>query len=366
MIQPLPYVAQIAPYVPGKPVKELERELGITSCVKLASNENPLGPSPKAVAALQQFLTGSGELCRYPEGSGYYLKAALQQKLSVGGVSVGPDNLILGNGSNELLNLATRTYMGPGDEAVMSQMSFVVYKMAVMSVGGVAHEVPMTDFRHDLDAMASAITPKTKMVFIANPNNPTGTINTAGEFDRFMQRVPENVLVVVDEAYIEYVSRPDYPDSLRYFANGRDVLLLRTFSKAYGLAALRIGYGIAQPEIVAAINRLREAFNTNTPAQVAAEAAVGDTDHVRKSIEINAEGKAYLMKELAALGLPGVPSETNFIFVPLQRESMPLFDGLLRKGVIVRPVGPKAIRISIGLPHENERCIAALKEVLAA
>lgn len=366
MIQPLSCVAQIAPYVPGKPVKELERELGIASCVKLASNENPLGPSPKAVAAIQQFLADSGELCRYPEGSGYYLKAALQKKLSTSDIQVGHDNLILGNGSNELLNLATRTYMGPGDEAVMSQMSFVVYKMAVMSVGGVAHEVPMIDFRHDLDAMAAAITPKTKMVFIANPNNPTGTTNTAGEFERFMKRVPENVLVVVDEAYIEYVSRPDYPDTLRYFAAGRNILLLRTFSKVYGLASLRIGYGIAKPEIVDAINRLREPFNTNTLAQVAAEAAVGDAEHVTRTVSVNAAGKMYLMKELAALGMPGVPSEANFIFIPLERESMPLYEGLLRKGVIIRPVGPKAIRISIGQPHENERCIAALKEILSA
>ena len=366
MIQPLSYVEKIAPYVPGKPVKELERELGIASCVKLASNENPLGPSPKAVSAVQAFLANSGELCRYPEGSGYYLKAALQNKLSAGGRTVGYDNLVLGNGSNELLNLATRTYMGPGDEAVMSQMSFVVYSMAVQSVGGIAHQVPMIDYRHDLAAMADAITPKTRMVFIANPNNPTGTTNTAGEFERFMQRVPENVLVVVDEAYIEYVSRPDYPDSVKYFADGRDILLLRTFSKIYGLASFRIGYGIAKPEVITAINRLREPFNTNTLAQVAAEAAVSDDEHVRKSVENNEAGKSYLMKELAALGLPAVPSEANFIFVPLSGESMPLYDSLLRKGVIIRPIGPKAIRVSIGLPNENERFIAALKEVLAA
>lgn len=366
MIQPLPYVEKISPYVPGKPVKELERELGISSCVKLASNENPLGPSPKAVAAIQQFLSGSEDICRYPEGSGYYLKAALQKKLSAGGIAVGFDNLILGNGSNELLNIATRTYMSPGDEAVMSQMSFVVYSMAVQAVGGVAHQVPMTNYRHDLAAMADAITPKTKMVFVANPNNPTGTTSSAGEFERFMQRVPENILVVVDEAYIEYVSRQDYPDTLKYFAAGRDILLLRTFSKAYGLASLRIGYGIAKPEIITAVNRLREPFNTNTLAQVAAEAAVADDEHVRNTLENNAAGKQYLMKELAALELPGVPSEANFIFVPLRMDSMSLYDKLLRKGVIIRPIGPKAIRISIGMPHENERFIAALKEILAA
>jgi histidinol-phosphate aminotransferase len=366
MIQPLPYVAQVPPYVPGKPIKELQRELGLTSCVKLASNENPLGPSPKAVAAIQKFLSTSEELCRYPEGSGYSLKLALQQKLSSQTIPVGFDNLILGNGSNELLNLATRTYLGPSDEAVMSQMSFVVYKMAVQSVGGIAHEVPMINYRHDLDAMADAINDRTKIVFVANPNNPTGTINTAEEFDRFMKRVPDNVLVIVDEAYIEYVGRTDYPDSLRYFAENRSILLLRTFSKAYGLAALRIGYGIAHAEIVTAINRLREAFNANTIAQIAAEAALDDTEHVRRSVEMNAAGKAYLMKELAALGLSVIPSEANFIFVPLDREAAPLYDRLLRKGVIIRPVGPKAVRITIGLPHENERCIAALKEALSA
>ncbi|HMK44871.1 MAG TPA: histidinol-phosphate transaminase [Dissulfurispiraceae bacterium] len=366
MIQPLPYVARISPYVPGKPVKELERELGISSCVKLASNENPHGPSPKAIAALQQLLAGSGELGRYPEGSGYYLKTALAVKLSLGGIPVGFDNLILGNGSNELLDLAARTYMGPGDEAVMSQMSFVVYSSAVQSVGGIAHQVPMTDYRHDLERMADAITPKTRIVFIANPNNPTGTTNSAGEFDRFMQRVPENILVIVDEAYIEYVTRTDYPNTLRYFGEGRDVLLLRTFSKIYGLASLRIGYGIASEGIVTAINRLREPFNTNTPAQIAAEHALADEDHVRRSIENNEAGKKYLMKELAAAGMLAVPSEANFIFVPLATESMPLFEALLRKGVIIRPAGPKAVRITIGLPHENERFIAALKEVMSA
>ena len=365
MIKPLECVKQIKPYVPGKPVKELERELGISGCVKLASNENPAGPSPRAVAAINSYLAASSELCRYPDGSSYYLKQALSEKISGRGLDLDPGNFILGNGSNELLDMAARTYVGPGDEAVMATPSFVVYSMAVKAIGGVACEVGLAEYRHNLSAMADAITPKTKIVFIANPNNPTGTINRKAEFDAFMKRVPDGVLVVVDEAYLEYVTDPEYPDTLRsYFMEGRDILLLRTFSKAYGLAALRVGYGIAKKEIIEDLNRIREPFNNNSLAQEAAMAALDDEAHLAKSLGINEEGKKYLYRELSNLGLAYVPTEANFIYMPLDTTSKTLFDSLLKQGVIVRPVGPNEMRVTIGLESENRRFIEALKKSL--
>lgn len=362
MIKPLESVKQIKTYLPGKPRKELERELGISGCVKLASNENPVGPSSKAVEAIREFLKESDQLSRYPDGSSYYLKQALSKKLSFNGISIAPDNLIMGNGSNELLNIVARTYIGPGDEAVMSAFSFVVYSTAVRSIGGVAIEVPAKEFAHDLSAMADAITPKTKMVFIANPNNPTGTISRKADFAAFMKRVPDGVLVVSDEAYFEYAQDADYADTLgSYYAAGRDILVLRTFSKAYGLAALRVGYGIAKKEIIEDMNRIRDPFNNNSIGQAAAIAALDDDEHLKKAIKLNEEGKQYLYQELAELGMKYVPTEANFIFMPIETDSNELFNALLRQGVIVRPIGPKAIRVTIGLGHENKRFIEALK-----
>ncbi|MFO0754803.1 MAG: histidinol-phosphate transaminase [Thermodesulfovibrionales bacterium] len=366
MIPPRAYVAAISPYVPGKPLSELERELGITGSIKLASNENPLGPSPKALAALKKYLSGTGDLHRYPDGGGYYLKQALCAKFSSRGVAVSPDELLLGNGSNELLDLAVRTYLGPGDEAVMARPSFVVYAMSVQAVGAAAVEVPLTaDYRHDLAKMADAVTPRTKMVFVANPNNPTGTINRKDEFARFMERVPDGVLVVLDEAYYEYVVDPDYPDTLRYFTGGRDVLVLRTFSKAYGLAGLRAGYGIAKSGIIAEMNKIRAPFNTGTLAQVAALSALDDGEHLERSLAVNGEGKRYLYRELEALGVRYVPTEANFIYLPMEIESKTVNDALLRKGVIIRPVGPQEIRVTIGLPEENRRFIDAFRQFRA-
>jgi histidinol-phosphate aminotransferase len=361
----LDYVAGITPYVPGKPIKELEREMGLSGCIKLASNENPLGPSVKAIEALRNLLDTEVEMNRYPDGSGYYLKNALSEMLSKGRTPVSPEEIILGNGSNELLDIAVRTYVGPGGEAVMASPSFVVYSMAVRAVGGRAIEVPLVGYRHDLEGMAKAVTPETKMVFVANPNNPTGTMNTREEFDTFMRRMPPEVLVVIDEAYYEYVTHASYPDTLPYFADGREVLILRTFSKAYGLAALRIGYGIAPKAIVEEMNKIRAPFNTSTVAQVAALYALADTDHVRKSIEVNEEGKRYLYREFAALGLDYVPTEANFVYLPLPFGAKALYDALLKRGVIVRPVGQKEVRITIGLPEENRRCVEALRSALS-
>lgn len=352
MIRPPDYVLAIQPYVPGKPLEELERELGISNSIKLASNENPVGPSPRALGAIREAFS---DLNRYPDGAGYYLKQALARKLAVA-----EDELILGNGSNELLDIAVRTFMQPGDEAVMAAPSFVVYAMAVQSVGGRPVQVPLRDYAHDLDAMAAAVTKKTKMLFIANPNNPTGPMNTKNEFDRLMARMNDDILVVVDEAYFEYVSDPDYADSMKHFRNGRNLLILRTFSKIYGLAGLRIGYGIGRRDVLNDMNRLREPFNTNTLAQRAALAALEDDEHVRRSREVNETGKKFLFAELKALGFAPVRTQANFIYIPVE-DAKALNDSLLRQGVIIRPMGPKAIRVTIGLPEENSRFIAALR-----
>lgn len=355
MIKPTEYVSRIKPYVPGKPIEELERELGIKDSVKLASNENPIGPSPRALQAISNSLNS---LNRYPDGSGYYLKNALSEKLSVKA-----DEIILGNGSNELIDIAVRTFLGPGDEAVMAHPSFVVYSMAVQSADGRAVQVPLKDYKHDLDAMADAVTSKTRILFIANPNNPTGTINTRTEFDRLMERLPDGMLVVVDEAYHEYVTDPEYADSLKHFRAGRDILILRTFSKIYGLAGLRIGYGIARQDIVAEMNKIRAPFNTNSIAQRAATEALRDEEHVNRSREINEEGKKFLYQELDSLGLKYIPTEANFIYMPIEQDSKTIYEVLLKQGVIVRPIGPKEIRVTIGLPEENKRFIEALKTV---
>lgn len=358
-IMPLEYVSTIKPYVPGKPIKELERELGIKGSVKLASNENPLGPSQKALKALREFLQDGCDLSRYPDGEGYYLKSAISGKLGVG-----TDEIILGNGSNDLIDIAVRTFMGLGDEAVMAAPSFVVYSMAIRSVGATPIEIPLTDYRHDLAAMADAITERTKIIFIANPNNPTGTVNKKNEFEKFMDKIPYGILIIVDEAYYEYVTDPEYPDTLKYFRDGRDILILRTFSKVYGLAGLRIGYGIARKDIVAEMNKIREPFNTNTLAQLAAMNALTDDWHLKKSIEVNEQGKEFLYRELDSLGIMYVPTEANFIYMPLHVESRIIYDALLRMGVIVRPVGPREIRVTIGVPEENRRFIEAFKIVI--
>jgi histidinol-phosphate aminotransferase len=356
MIRPPEHVLGIQPYVPGKPIEELERELGIRNSIKLASNENPLGPSPEALKAVAGCLE---DLNRYPDGSGYYLKQALSVALSVS-----EEEIILGNGSNELLDIAARTFLRPGDEAAMATPSFVVYSMAVQATGGRAVQVPLKNYVHDLDAMAAAITPKTRMIFIANPNNPTGTINRKGEFGRLMEKVTGDMLVVIDEAYYEYVTDPEYADSMKYLHSERNVLILRTFSKIYGLAGLRIGYGIAKKEILLDMNRLREPFNTNSVAQKAAIAALSDRTHVERSRTVNEEGKRYLYHELDALGVAYVPTEANFIYIPIG-DSASVNGALLKLGVIIRPMGPKAIRVTVGLPEENRRFIEALKKVRA-
>lgn len=365
MIKPPDYVLGIQPYVPGKPIEELERELGITNSIKLASNENPAGPSPKALEAIKGSFS---DINRYPDGAGYYLKKVLAEKLSASESAselIMEDEIILGNGSNELLDIAARTYMQVSAEAVMAVPSFVVYSMAVQGVGGKSVQVPLKNYAHDLEAMADAITSRTKMVFIANPNNPTGTINSKYEFEKMMEKIPNNILVVLDEAYYEYVSDPDYADSMKYLRSEKNILILRTFSKIYGLAGLRIGYGIAKKEILNDMNRLREPFNTNTIAQRAALAALHDTEHVLYSRNVNEAGKKYLYNELASIGVKYVPTEANFIYIPVEK-AMAVYEGLMKMGVIIRPIGPNAIRVTIGLPEENHRFIEAFKTVIGS
>jgi histidinol-phosphate aminotransferase len=361
MIKTPDYISAIKPYIPGKPVEELERELGISDSVKLASNENPLGPSPMSVkAVLEDILQAKAAagLNRYPDGSGYYLKKALSEKLSVA-----EDEIILGNGSNELIDIAVRTFLKPGDEAVMAHPSFVVYPMSTQAIGAEPVQIPLKNYTHDLETMLDTITSRTKMIFIANPNNPTGTINKQGELDRFMKQVPDGILVVIDEAYYEYVTDPDYAVSMKHFLDGRDILILRTFSKMYGLAALRIGYGIAGKDIVLEMNKLRPPFNTSSLAQKAALFALKDESHIASTKEMNELGKRFLYKELDAMGLKYVPTEANFIYMPLDKDANTIYNNLLREGVIIRPVGPQEIRVTIGLPDENKRFIEALKKI---
>lgn len=364
MLKAISYVQKIQPYIPGKPVKEVERELGIKKCIKLASNENPLGPSPVVIEEIKRFLSNPEDLARYPEGSGYYLKNALCEFFSKKGYKLTHEEIILGNGSNELIDIAVRTYMASQDEAVMATPSFLVYPISVTAHGGIPREVQLKDWRHDLQEMLRQVNEKTRIIFIANPNNPTGTINYREEFDNFMKALPEGILVVVDEAYYEYVTDPDYPRTLDYFKEGRDILILRTFSKAYGLAGLRIGYGIAKKEIITEMNKIRQPFNTNSIAQIAATAALKDEEHLKKVIEINEKGKQYLYSELERIPkVKYLPTHANFIYILLPEDttSKKVFDYLLRCGIIIRPAGTTQIRVTVGLPEENKAFIEAFK-----
>jgi histidinol-phosphate aminotransferase len=354
------YIRTLIPYAPGKPIEEVEREYGISNSIKLASNENPLGPSTKAMGALKERLD---QINLYPDGDCYYLKTGLAEKLAVA-----PERLIFGNGSNEIIELAVRTFMRQGDEAVMAQQAFLVYPLVVQAVGGVSRAVPLLDFTHDLKAIADAITAKTRIVFLANPNNPTGTIYRRDRWERFLSRLSADILIIVDEAYFEYVEDEDYPDSLLYHQSGKTLLTLRTFSKLYGLAGLRIGYGIgSNKEIVGLMHRVRQPFNINAAAQWAALAALEDGEHVHRTLEVNREGRAFLGREIAKLGLEQVPSCANFILVRVGNGNE-LFEQLLRRGIIVRPMGvyhfPEHVRVTVGTMEENRQFVEALKKII--
>ncbi|TAJ30826.1 MAG: histidinol-phosphate transaminase [Nitrospirae bacterium] len=351
-----PDIASLVPYLPGKPIEELERELGIPRAIKLASNENPLGPSPKALAVLTEV---AGTLNRYPDGGAHRLRRALADHYKVT-----PDQVILGNGSDEIIGLLVRTFLSPGDEAVMADQTFVIYKMEVTAAHGVPVIVPLKAGRHDLPAMAKAVTPRTRLLFVCNPNNPTGTMVAAEDVAALMAQVPDEVIVVFDEAYYEYVVSRDFPDSLGYVTQNRNVIVLRTFSKVYGLAGLRIGYGLTTPEITGYLNRVRPPFNANSLAQRAALAALGDEEHVARSRAMNQAEMARVRTELVSLGLQPLPSEANFLYFDVGRSGREVFEALLREGVIVRHIEGRMLRVTIGLPEENTRFLQALKAVL--
>lgn len=356
----VPPVLGVSPYVPGKPAESLQRELGLTSIVKLASNENPLGPSPSVQDAIQQ---ASRELGRYPDGGGYRLKAKLAQRFGQP-----MDAFTLGNGSNDVLEIIGRTFAGPGDEVVYAEFAFAVYAIVTQVSGATAVVVPAKDWGHDLDAMAAAITAKTKLIYLANPNNPTGTCFDNQALKRFLAHVPERVLVVLDEAYFEYFEDQDRPDGFAFLAEHPNLIVCRTFSKAYGLAALRLGYAVSAPGIAELLNRVRQPFNVNTLAQEAGLAALEDGAHLQQSVAVNRAGMKQLTQGLEDLNLNYIPSRANFLTVRFGRAAE-VNRALLHKGVIVRPLDgygmSEWLRISIGLPEENQRFLDALREVLA-
>lgn len=354
-------VQGLMPYQPGKPVDEVARELNLDpdSIVKLASNENPNGPSPKALAAIQQELA---ELTRYPDGSGYGLKTALAKKFDLS-----TRQITLGNGSNDLLDLIGRCWLAPGRNAVYSEYSFAVYPITTQAMGAEHKVVPAKNWGHDLPAMAAAIDENTSLVFVANPNNPTGTWLSETQLREFMQRVPENVLVVLDEAYSEYVSEQAYPDTFKLLNDFPNLIVCRTFSKAYGLAALRVGYSVSSVAIAETLNRIRQPFNVNSLALEASLAALEDEEYLQQSVVTNQAGMLQLETAFRELGLSYIPSVGNFICVEVG-DAEAVNNALLKEGIIVRPLRPyrmnEHLRISIGLPEENQRFIDALRKVL--
>ncbi len=358
-VKPLSHLENLTPYQPGKPIEELQRELGLTRISKLASNENPLGCSPNVSAALQK---AASVLHRYPDGNAYYLKTALATFLGVE-----PEQILPGNGSNEVLELVARAFAGAGDEVIYDAHAFAVYPLSAQAVGATGVAVPSKAFAHDLKAMAAAITERTKLIYLANPNNPTGTLFGKAEFEHFMKKVPEHVVVVLDEAYYEYAQQvEDYPDGLDYLPHYSNLLVSRTFSKAYGLAGLRIGYLVGDAEIINYLNRLREPFNVNSLAQAAAIAAIEDQAFVFDSVALNHENMCWLMQALKVRELDFISSAGNFISVHFERAAA-MHQALLEKGVIVRPlVGyrmPEWLRISIGTRGELQHLMDVLDEV---
>ncbi len=355
-----PGVKQLVPYVPGKPIEELERELGLSRIVKLASNESPLGVSPKVLAAISQALP---DLPRYPDGSGFKLKTALAEKYAVN-----VNQLALGNGSNEILELVARTFLSPELNAVFSQHAFAVYPIVTQAAGASARVVPARDYGHDLPAMLAAVDDKTRIVFIANPNNPTGTLLAPAALKTFLQALPATVACVLDEAYFEFIAAGHKADTISWLADFPNLIITRTFSKAYGLAGLRVGYSLSSPEIADLLNRVRQPFNNNSLALVAAETALNDADYLARAIATNNQGMAQLTAAFAGLGLEWIPSAGNFVAFDLKRPAMPVYEALLRQGVIVRPIGvyemPDHLRVSIGTGQENAAFIDALKAVL--
>lgn len=359
----MPGVQQLHPYQPGKPIEELQRELGLDDVIKLASNENPLGPGKKALAVIKNHIN---ELARYPDGNGFALKQALANKYSV------PfDQITLGNGSNDILEMIAQAYAGPGYEIIFSEHAFAVYPIVTQAVGATAVVAQAKNWGHDLDAMAAAVTDRTRIIFLANPNNPTGTSFNVASLEAFLNEIPENIIVVLDEAYFEYarsLQKGDYPDGQQFLGRFPNLIVSRTFSKAYGLAGLRVGYAFANEQITNILNRVRQPFNVNSLALLAAEAALEDEEHLQQSLKLNSQGLTQYQDAFSAMGLSWIPSIGNFISVDVGDGANDVYDSLLRQGVIVRPVAnyamPTFLRFSIGLESENELAIKALKNIL--
>lgn len=366
-------VRALQPYVPGKPIEELQRDLGLSNIVKLASNENPLGLSSKVIDAIQSSLK---EGARYPDGNGYLLKQALVEYYAQKGHLLSPNQLTLGNGSNDVLELIARAFVGRSDEVVFSEYAFAIYSIVTQAIGATAIEVPAKDWGHDLIAMSEAITSKTKVVFLANPNNPTGTAFNKTELIHFMDSVPNHVLVVLDEAYGEYILDDDFPDGLNLLPSYSNLIVTRTFSKAWGLASMRVGYAISNPVIADMLNRVRQPFNVNLFAQLSASAVLKDSEYLQRGIELNEMGLKQIEEALHKLGLPFIPSKGNFITfnvhassgdkLPYSGEDVYLM--MLKEGVIVRPLAnykmPDFLRVSVGLLEENQRFINSLTAVI--
>ena len=354
-------VQSLVPYQPGKPVSELQRELGLEHIIKLASNENPLGPSAKAISAIHSAIP---ELSRYPDGNGFGLKRSLANKYGLI-----PEQITLGNGSNEILELVARAFLDVNSEVIFSQHAFAVYPLVTQAIGAKPRVAPAVDYGHDLQGILAGVNNNTCLIFIANPNNPTGTYLTEGELKNFLEQLPENIICVLDEAYFEYVVEKDYPDSVIWLGSHPNLLITRTFSKAYGLAGLRVGYSLSSPEMADILNRVRQPFNNNALALAAAEAALHDQEYIQQSVILNNNGMRQLTDAFKYMNLQWIPSTGNFVSVDLQQPGMPIYEALLHKGVIVRPVSnyemPNHLRISIGTADENQFFINALGEVLA-
>lgn len=356
-----PHIAAIDPYPPGKPIEELERELGVTNSIKLASNENPLGPSPKALEAIREKLDG---LHRYPDGSGYYLRRRIAEKLKVP-----MDAVVIGNGSNEILELVIRTFVRPGVEVIIPNPSFLVYQLAVQSVGGTVVFVPLKDYTIDLEGIFQAVTERTRLIFINNPNNPTGTVLSEKAFREFFRKLPPDVVVVIDEAYIEFAPDGSTFSGLDFTSSqGPWVVTARTFSKAYGLAGLRVGYGIMDPQTAAFLHRVRQPFNVSTLAQAAALAALDDHEFLERTLQSVREGLEFLYRGLDALGVGYIPTHTNFFLIGVPVDANKVYEAMLHKGVIIRAMNAygldRHIRVNVGLPEENERFLRTFAEVL--
>jgi len=349
-------ILKIKPYVGGRPIVEVQKQYGLTEVIKLASNENPLGSSPKAMNAARKALN---EVNLYPLGDCPVLRDAIARKYKLK-----QENVIAGNGSNEVLELIGTAFLNPGDEVLISENTFIVYKLVAQRMDVSLKEVPMKDFRYDMDGFASALTEKTKVVYLANPNNPTGTIITKQEMDVFLAKVSRSTIVVMDEAYGEYVQSEQFPQSLNYITEGKNVFVLKTFSKAFGLAGLRLGFGLARPDLVDAADRARQPFNVNSVAQAAGVAALKDDKFVAESIKVTNEGKLFLYSLFDELGLAYVKSEANFVFVDFKQDVKPVFEELMKKGIIIRTFEPTFFRVTVGTSEQNRKFAGALREVL--